>query len=117
MTPSLQMHANLQLLTLENRRRYHTACEMHKIHHKTAPLSITEKFKSVTEVHGRTTRSATRNDVYIPRCRTNLGQQNFMVRGPSQWVEIPLDIREISDRKEFKQVLFTYSLTQQGNGG
>ena len=117
MTPSINMHSELHLLTLNDRRKYHTACEMHKFHHKTAPGSITDKFKSVNEVHERTTRSATRNDIYIPKCRTNLGQQNFMVRGPSEWMAMPTDIKGIFDKHEFKQVLYTYSLTQQGNGG
>ena len=117
MTPSLQMHSELQLLTLNNRRKYHTACEMHKIFHKTAPAIITEKFKSINEVHGMNTRSATRNDIYITKCKTNLGQQNFMVRGPSEWVCIPDEVKGIFDKKEFKQVLYTYCLTQQGNGG
>ena len=117
MTPSMHMHSDLQLLALDNRRKYHTVCEMHKIYHNQAPLSITKKFKYINEIHERNTRSAARNDLYIPKCRTQLGQQNFMVRGPSIWTEIPHDIKGIVDKKEFKQVLFTYSLTQQGNGG
>ena len=117
MTPSSFMHNELQLLTLDNRRKYHTACEMHKIYYKYAPVSITDKFKSVNEIHNRTTRSAVRNDIYIPRCRTNFGQKNFMVRGPSVWGNIPIDIRSIFDKQEFKNVLYSYLLNQQGNGG
>ena len=81
------------------------------------PISITEKFKSVNEMHDHATRSATRNDMYIPKCKTNMGQKNFMVRGPVEWGDIPADIKGIFDRNDFKQILYTYSLTQQGKGG
>ena len=88
------------------------------LEHKVVPESISSKFDTVNAIHNRNTQSASRNDIYIPKCKSTLAQQNFMVRGPRLWGgPTPLDIRKIAaDKADFKQTLFAYILTQQGNG-
>ena len=74
-----------------------------------APSYLTELVTSVANVPGRASlRSAGRHDLVVPRSRLVSSERAFSVAAPRAWNSLPVNIRLITDTKQFKKKLKTY---------
>ena len=108
MTPSNELHSELNLLNLGDRRSFHTYCEMYKFLQLGSVSRITDKFTFVLESHTRSTRSVNNSALYQPRVRLELCKDNFVYRGGGSWSELPDDIKYSDSLDSFKVKLFKY---------
>ena len=99
-TPIAEMHDNLQLLTLKQRREYHLSIDCHK-HVNISDSSLNYMFKQKTS---RTTRSGPKL-VDVPQRRMVTGRKAFSLRGPNHWNSLDVSKREIENQDSFKRTL------------
>ena len=87
---------------------------MYKFIHKQLPVQFDNYFDYVHAIHKRSTRtSQMKNQLYIPRFRTNRLQRFIKYRGVKVWNDIP---NEIKDNKcnfsAFKRINKKYLISQ-----
>ena len=100
-----QMHKDLEILKLDNRRKLHLSMECHK--------AINEEGHSLARYFNkrimRTTRAG-ETRVEVPNRRTNMGRRGISFRGPNHWEKLPSDIKTITSktsfRSEYLKILF-----------
>ena len=79
---------------------------MHAVVSGQCPNYIRGAVTPLAMLPGRNMFQAAANGLYdVPRTRTMFGQRAFFVAGPRQWNDLPSDIREMTDRAEFKRAL------------
>ena len=103
-----EMRAELKQDSLALHREFHTANEMYKIVNNMAPDEICSLFTVNNIEHNFTLRSATRNDLVVPRCKLECGKRNFRHRGAIIWNSIPLPLHNEQTLKAFKKVVLAY---------
>ncbi len=99
------MHNQLGLLYLQNRRDLHLAVTCHKSIYFNGLSSLSEFYIPVVSVTGRSTRQTDTVCMRVPRMRTKIGQQAISYRGPKHWNRLPADLRIISNFTMFKRLL------------
>ena len=102
------------ILSLNNLLSQETAKFMYKFIHKQLPVQFDNYFDYVHAIHKRSTRtSQMKNQLYIPRFRTNRLQRSIKYRGVKVWNDIP---NEIKDNKcnfsAFKRINKKYLISQ-----
>ena len=55
-----------------------------------------------------TLRSASDDQLIVPRTKTKAGERAFSVAGPLAWNSLPLTVRQLSSLSAFKRHLKTY---------
>ena len=70
-------------------------------------------FQKLDEQHTYNTRSATNNNLFIPRGNTQLFNKTMSYLGSRLWNEIPYEIRRVQTLEDFKDKLKTYLTAQQ----
>ena len=98
-TPILQ---DLQWMDIKSKIAYDICVFTYKVMSSMLPDWLFT-FPFVSEVQGRPTRQA--NCLVIKRTNTNLGTRAISVRGPKDWNDIPIDIRNSSSITVFKKNL------------
>ena len=86
-TPTVDVHAEMNMDMLAVRRAKHTAVEMFKIEQHLVPETVQCLFNKKQQCHE--TRSCTRGDYDIPRKRLEYGKRCFSVRGRKLWHTLP----------------------------
>jgi len=79
-------------LTLTERRRFHTAIEIHKILTRRSPSYLLDIFK--------TSYSACR--LFVPAVRLNYGKRNLYYRGTVIWNSLPTTLTEAESLHDFE---------------
>lgn len=79
------IHEAVDLPYLIYRRDINTATMMYKVDKKIAPMQICNMFHKKSAQSSRCTRQSSRGDYVVPKCRLQLGKQNFRYRGPKIW--------------------------------
>ena len=79
---------------------------MYKFIHKQLPVQFDNYFASVLAINKRSTRdSQKKNQLYIPRLRTNRLQRSIKYRGVKVWNDIPTEIKNNSGNfSTFKKI-------------
>ena len=78
-----------------------------------SPSCIRDLLVPVSEMQGRTRlRSAAAGLYDVPFIRTQFGRRTFSVAAPSEWNRLPVNIRQISDIRQFKRALRTHYFTE-----
>ena len=104
-TPVLK---ELQWMKIEKIYVFHVCVFVYKALHGELP-SWLYTFPSVMEINASRTRQA--NNLFVPRTNTDTGKRAMVVRGPTIWNELPLDIREMGGSlNTFKHALKKYFL-------
>ena len=99
------MHLELKLTTLSERRLFHVACQMYKIMNGLIKTPYFDtKIRPMNEQHALVTRSSTRNDILIPRVRTNFGERSFSIFGARLWNILSTALRECETIVSFKRL-------------
>jgi hypothetical protein len=99
---------SLGWFTVRQRRDYFTGVLMHRCLHEAAPPYLCQQFMYVSDHHNRCTRSATGNNLYIPKPNIDLYRQSLSYNGPTTWNSIPSDIKSLEGQSAFKNMYKYY---------
>ena len=103
-TPISELHNLSAVLTLQQRRNFHTHVFMYKATNSLLPKHIS-KFKKASEIHTYGTRTSSNDALYIPSSRLNVGKGRLSHRGPVSWNALPVQIRKAPTLTLFKSWL------------
>ena len=73
-----------------------TAKLMYKIHNNVLSFANSGKFNLIKNCYSHKTRLSHKNNFFLPRTRTRLGQKSLSFAGIKIWNEIPSSIKEVS---------------------
>ena len=100
-TPIKQLHTELELPTLKQRRQIHMAMECHNsIFNEEAGLH--RMFKPIDDNRARPTRSENQNLMTVANIRTVNGRKAFTYTGPFFWNILDNEARQIESKNSFK---------------
>ena len=101
-------------LSLNNLLSQETAKFMYKFIHKQLPVQFDNYFDDVHAIHKRSTRtSQMKNQLYIPRFRTNRLQRSIKYREVKVWNDIPKEIKHNKcNFSAFKRINKKYLISQ-----
>ena len=99
--PSRVLFESLKWLPFRQRIFYNESVLMYKVQNNLAPKYL-NVFRSVQEVHSRNTRSADRDNLYIPRHRTQIFKRSFAYNGVKIWNDLPADVKSSSTLQSFQ---------------
>ena len=95
------MHKQLELLTLKQRRFIHQAVDCHNnIYNEEAGLH--SMYQTVDD-RVRATRSIGTNYMKVPNIRSCTGRKAYSYSGPSFWNKLDSDTRQLEDKTAFKR--------------
>ena len=95
MSHVVEMHQDMQIETLFERRSFHLLCLMYKIlNNEVKDKRLVNLFRPIEFAHGVGTRANTRGDLIILETRTKFGEFSIQVFGSRAWNIIPDDIRK-----------------------
>jgi len=101
--PSADMFKQLKWMPIQSRINYRKATMVYKCLNNLAPSYMCDMFKFVKDVNSRQTRSAVRDDLYLPGGRhKDVYINSFAYSGALLWNKLPLDIRNKSSLDSFK---------------
>ena len=100
-TPSRNLFDVLNWLPFRERIVFNESVLMYKVQNNLAPNYL-NVFRSVQNVHSRSTRSVDRNELYIPRHRTQIFKRSFTYSGVKIWNSLPADVKFCSTLHSFK---------------
>ncbi len=97
-----EMHQELNLPTLRQRRMIHMAVECHNnIFNPESGLQ--SMFTQQDSERTRRTRSTNTNKMVIPKVKTMAGRKAFSYRGPHFWNNLDEESRQIENKNGFKK--------------
>ena len=99
------MHRDLGLPTLQQRRVLHLGYLRHKNIFFNGCASLAHFYVPVLPVAGRVTRSVTKRSLVVPRRRSNVGKKGISVRGPIFSNSLPDDLSVVENFNSFKRQL------------
>ena len=73
-----------------------TAKLMYKIHNNVLSFANSDKFNPIKNCYTHKTRLSHKNNFFLPRTRTRLGQKSLSFAGIKIWNEIPSSMKEVS---------------------
>ena len=100
-----EMHRELKLMKLGDRRDIHLSENCHKNIYYEAKPSLGSFFITMPARNQRETRQRNRMHMVVPRAKTTCGQQAFSIRGPKHWNGLTNDIRLVEKYKTFQREL------------
>ena len=101
------MHSELGLLTLNERRNLHLGFKIHKTVNEECNISLKCFFVSISTHKTRPVRGIHSHDMVVPRVRSGMGQRAITYRGPKFWNNLPLDVKNVTVFSTFKRLLST----------
>ena len=81
---------------------YCVAIFMFKYNNNQLPPVFKSFFISVSNIHKYQTGSATKENFYIPKAKTNCGKFNIRFQGAKTWNAIEESVRKVGSLKKFK---------------
>ena len=105
------IHDDLKLPTLYQRRNQHIASSMHNFVNGNGPPYCNKFVSKVSERHDFNTRSGESELLVVPKTKLRITERSLAVMGPRTWNQIPghihaIDLHE-TFKKEVKEVNFT----------
>ena len=92
----------LSILKMNDLIEYYVAIFMFKYNNNLLPPVFKNFFVSVSTIHKYQTRSATKENFYIPKAKTNYGKFNIRFQGAKTWNAIEESLRKVGSLKKFK---------------
>ena len=96
------MHNDLKVSTLYQRRCQHIVTQVFKFLHDIGPPSCCNLLKYVSSMHTVMTRSAENMTLHVPTTRLNVTDNDFTIVGPLMWNQLPHHIKSIGSIEDFK---------------
>ncbi len=97
------MHTELGLLYLNERRQLHFCLQLHKIIYSIGDVALREFFVPVVPVTGRITRGQHKHNVKVGMCRSELGRKAIRFRCPYTWNNLPVVAKGLERFLDFKR--------------
>ena len=110
MSPSMPIFQNLRLLNIFQLHRLCVCSFIYNLLNGNLPHSASRYCSFVS--HRYSTRSNTRNDLKLPKIKTNYGKFSLSFVGVSLWNDLPLPVRECSSTYSFRRSLKSHLLTE-----
>ena len=101
----VDLHGNLNLTYLADRRHMHRLNHVHKCIHGLAPDAIKQQVSLVADHHAVHTRAATSCKLPVPNTRLETCRKVFWYRGPCLWNIVNDDITSKESLYSFKSAL------------
>ena len=101
--PIAEMHRELRLMTLANRREYHLGQLCHKNIHFDGVARLSKLFVKTRPT--RSTRQSATNHMMVSKCRTVIGGKAISVRGPKFWNGLCTELRTTANYSAFSTTL------------
>ena len=98
-----EMHTELGLLYLNERRGLHLWLQLHKIIYTAEEVALHDFFVPVVPVLGRVTRGQHRNNMKVELTRSELGRKAIRFRGPNTWNNLPHIAQGLEKFMDFKR--------------
>ncbi len=99
------MHRELKLCYLADRRHQHTMNQTYKCVHGIAPKKLCDQIQTVQNEHGMASRAKSNSALAIPNCRLEVTKRSFRHRAPSLWSFLDEDLRQKPSYNCFKSSL------------
>ena len=99
--PSKPLFQKLGILNIFQQHSLQLAMFVHDVLHKRLPSIFHDYFTTIS--HSYSTRQSRRSDLNIPRTKHRSGQFSIKYAGAKLWNKIPVHIRTIQCRSEFKR--------------
>ena len=99
------MHRELNMIYLTDRRHIHTINQTYKCVYKLAPERLHSQIQMISHNHNMTTRSITQNQLQIPHCNLEMTKRAFRHRAPALWAMVDEDLRQRPSYESFKRAL------------
>ena len=106
------LYKNFALLNLKQIHDLEVAKFMYKHKHNLLPERFKNLFSTVASVHSHGTRSRARDNFFLPRTRTSIGQNVVRVEGPKIWNTLPNEIRTQQSVEGFSRVCKSHFLEE-----
>ncbi len=97
-----EMHVDLGLLHLNERRDLHFSFLLHKNIYIDHDTGLSGHLIKCNTVAVRQTRGSTSHNMTVPRMRSGMGQKSFDYRGPAFWNALPKCLKSINIFRSFK---------------
>ncbi len=104
-TSTDEMHKELGLLKLNERRQLHLCFQLHKNIYVDDTSSLSKFFTPVIAVTGHRTRGAVGKSMVVVNLRSDTGRKAFSYHGPNSWNALPLQLRSIEIFNDFKKAV------------
>ena len=105
-TRTALMHEELNVITLEKRRKHHTCHQTYKIYRDGTPDKLREIIKPLTRATSIHTRSADKILLEIPNYKLNVTRKSYNYRGPFLWNDLEEYIKRSGSLEVFKKSLY-----------
>ena len=102
-TPSEGLQEVLGWKTLVKRRQLMRMVLVHRCVTGRAPTNVSQLVKTNAQIGNVRTRG--KNNLILPKVRTELYRKSFTFRTSQDWNKLPKDVRDIDDPSEFKRKL------------
>ena len=89
-TPTTEIHAELNMFTLSQRRTLHVAKQMFYIENELCPNPVLKRFPRRSELSSKSTRAVTGRNFELPKYRLQQSRRNFVYRGIKVWEMLPV---------------------------
>jgi len=106
------LYKSFDLLTLKQIHDLEVVKLMYKHKNELLPPKFQDYFTPVSTVHTHNTRSRTRENFFIPRTRTSIGQKLIRVEGPKIWNSLPDSIRNSQSIHSFSSSCKSYFINE-----
>ncbi len=88
------MHRQLNVVSLEDRRHIHTIGQVFKCLHEMAPQSVCQQLQRVETGHGMAMRSSTKIKLALPALSLDTRRKSFKYRCPYFWNTLDDEIED-----------------------
>jgi len=100
---------NLHWLPVTGRIEFKLCVLVYKSLHGIAPPYIDDMIQPVSALQRKVTlRSATTNDLFVPRARLRFDERAFSIAAPLLWNSLPAETRNVATLETFKKKLKTF---------
>ncbi len=114
-TPIVDMHRQLGLMPLDERRDIQLSQLCHKNVFPKETQCLSKYFVPARIVGGRRTRAVSSNNMIVPRLKTEKGKHAIAYRGPNHWNHMDNSLKAIERYESFKRELMKKSSMELDN--
>ncbi len=101
-----EIHHELKLWKLNERRTFHTACMTYRCNHNLVPHYLHNIYQPVTSIHQHNTRNATNQNLFIESSSSESGKGMFRKRSVIRFNSLPGHLKNDVSLPTFKRDSF-----------
>ena len=100
--PSDTLFCKLNWMPIQDRIKFHKAVLIYKSLNNLAPTYLNDSLNPCSNVHNRSLRATTNNNLYLPKPRTESLKKTFSYSGSKIWNNLTMDIKSAESLSSFK---------------